>query len=121
MSDDYVHIAFPPGSRSPLRIRCAPAGKRRFTAWLDHEFLGHTIARVDGTWTGKSPNDETYPGCADRDAALIGLLELRARVQGLIRGLQASELKNVAGGMRDFGVWPPTSPTSSLSLLSDVL
>ena len=114
MADDFVTVAFPTGAESRLRIRCAPAGKRRFTAWLDHEFLGHAIARVDGTWAGKTPREETYPGCVDRDAALLALLELRSRVQGLIQDLEASDLKQVSGGMRDFGVWP-TSPTLSLS------
>jgi hypothetical protein len=114
MPDDFVTVAFPPGADSSLRIRCTPAGKRRFSAWLNHEFLGHAIARVDGTWTGKAPHEETFPGCADRDAALLGLLELRSRVQALILDLQAPELKKVSGGMRDFRVCP-TSPTSSPS------
>lgn len=102
MADDFVTVAFPPGTESALRIRCAPAGKRRFTAWLDREFLGHAIARVDGTWAGKSPREETYPGCVDRDAALLALLELRSGVQALNLDLQVSDLKQVSGGMRDF-------------------
>ena len=105
MPDHYVTVVFPPGAASALRIRCAPAGKRRFAVWLDREFLGHTIARIDGTWAGKSPREETYPGCVDRDAALLGLLELRSRVQGLLREFQAPELKHVSGGTRDFSLW----------------
>jgi hypothetical protein len=96
MVDDYVQLSFPSGSGEPCRVQCRPAGKRRFTAWLDDEFLGHAIARVDGTWSGKSPREETYPGCVSRDAALLALLELRSRVQGLIHELHASELKGVS-------------------------
>ena len=96
MVDDYVQLSFPSGSGEPYRIRCHPAGKRRFTAWLDHEFLGHAIARVDGTWSGKSPCEESYPGCVSREAALLALLELRSRVHGLIHELHASELKGVS-------------------------
>ena len=114
MVDDYVQLSFPSGSGQPCRVRCCPAGKRRFSAWLDDEFLGHAIARVDGTWSGKSPREETYPGCVSRDAALLALLELRSRVRVLIHELQASELKGVSGGTRDFGVWP-IPPTFSQS------
>ena len=105
MPDHYVNVVFPPGAASALRIRCTPAGKRRFAVWLDREFLGHTIARIDGTWAGKSPREETYPGCVDRDAALLGVLELRSRVHGLLRELQATELKHASGGTRDFSLW----------------
>jgi hypothetical protein len=52
MHDNFVTVAFPPGADSSLRIRRTPAGKRHFSAWLNHEFLGHAIARVDGSWTG---------------------------------------------------------------------
>ena len=112
MADEFVTVEFPSGAESTLRIRCAPAGKHRFAAWLDGEFIGQAISRVDGSWAGKSPYEETYPGCVDRNAALLGLLELRSRAQGLILELQASELKKVAGGIRDFGVWPASSTSS---------
>ena len=61
-----------------------PAGKRRYAARVENEFLGHAIARVDGTWSGKTPDEVTHPGGCDLDGALTGLLELRSRVRALL-------------------------------------
>jgi hypothetical protein len=69
-----------PGSDTPTSVVCKPAGKRRYAAWVDDQFLGHAIARVDGTWAVKARDEQTYPGFHDRAAALRGLLELRVRV-----------------------------------------
>jgi len=118
MAEDVVIVAFPPGTGLAMNLRCVPAGKRRCTVWLDREFLGHTIARVDGTWASKSPGQQTSPGCADRDAALLQLLELRARVCGLIRKLDATELDKVGGGMRGLAMVPTTWWNTSPSVLA---
>jgi hypothetical protein len=61
----------------PTRVLCKPAGKRRYSAWIDNQFLGQVIARVDGTWAAKAPDEQTYPGFVGQAAALRVLLELR--------------------------------------------
>ena len=84
MDASIVAISFPRGSESYQSVRCLPAGKRRVAAWLEDEFLGHAIASVDGTWSGKTPDEVTHPGSRGFDDALTGLLELRARVRALM-------------------------------------
>lgn len=84
MGPSIVPVTFPRGSRTHTAVRCIPAGKRRCTVWINNEFLGHAIARVDGTWASKTPDEVTHPGRRDLAEALSGLLELRERVQRLI-------------------------------------
>ena len=74
MPQELVSLDYPSGAVCPSRVICKPVGKRRFSAWLGDEFLGHAIARVDGMWTGKTPCDQTFPGRVDRKAALLSLL-----------------------------------------------
>jgi hypothetical protein len=80
MPAEFVLLDYPPQCERPSRVLCKPAGKRRYSAWLGNEFLGHAIARVDGLWTSKTPRDETFPGCLDRQAALLSLLALHGPV-----------------------------------------
>jgi hypothetical protein len=74
------------GSALANTLRCQGGSANGSVAARNGRWL--TIARVDDTWSGESPSEETYPGCVSRDAALLALLELRSRVQGLIRELQ---------------------------------
>jgi hypothetical protein len=67
------------GGDRPIGVLCRPAGKRRYSAWADNQFLGQVIARVDGTWAAKAPDEQTYPGFVGQGAALQVLLELRLR------------------------------------------
>lgn len=78
MGASIIPVSFPRGTQTPTVVRCIPAGKRRCAAWVDDQFLGHAIARVDGTWAGKTPDEVTHPGSLDLDEALARLLELRA-------------------------------------------
>lgn len=105
MADDFVTVAFPAGSQRKVRVRCVPAGKRRFALWHEREFLGHAIARVDGTWAGKTPDERTHEVCANREAALQGLLALRARVDELIQELTAADVGQVGGGRAEARPW----------------
>lgn len=105
MLDDYVTVAFPTDSEQLVRVRCVPAGKRRYALWHESHFLGHAIARVDGTWAGKTPDERTHEVCASRETALQGLLALRARVDGLIEEMAAADLAKIGGGLSEARPW----------------
>jgi len=79
MRQELVSLDYPPGATCPSHVICKPVGKRRFAGWLDDEFLGLAIERVDGMWTRKRPYDQTHPGRVDREAALLSLLMLHRR------------------------------------------
>jgi hypothetical protein len=76
MPQGLVSLDHPPGAGDLSSVICKPVGERRFAPWLDDEFLGHAIARVDGMGTGETPCDQTFPGRVDRDAARLPLLVL---------------------------------------------
>ena len=64
-------------SDRPTRILFRPAGKGRYSAWVDNAFLGHAIEHGDGTWAVKAPDDEMFDGLPAQSDALRVLLELR--------------------------------------------
>lgn len=89
MAAQHTRLAVP-GRPQPIEIACRPAGKRRLSAWLDGHFLGHAVERVDGTWSGKTPDERTHPGCRDLESALRQLLALRAGVHESLAQMEQS-------------------------------
>jgi hypothetical protein len=63
-------------SDRPTRILCRPAGKCRYSAWADNQFLGQVIARADGTWAVEAADTQVQGGLRDQAAALRALLGL---------------------------------------------